>query len=56
MAKEVTATFKLKYDCKGSRGFTTADEDFPIQDIYLKRPFSDHVESVGVSIKVKTRK
>ena len=53
MAKEVTATFKLKYDCKGSRRYNTTDEDFPIQDIYLKRPFSNGVEELEMTLTVK---
>ena len=53
MAKITTATFKLKYDCKGSRRYATTDEDFPIQDIYLKRPFSNDLDELEVTLTVK---
>jgi hypothetical protein len=53
MAKEVTAAFRIKYDCKGSRRYTTDNEDFPIQDVYIKRPFSTEVEELEITLKVK---
>lgn len=37
----MTATFKLFKECGGSRRFRTTDEDFPIRDIYVKRPYAN---------------
>lgn len=51
--KTITATYKLKYDCKGSRRFATEDEDFPIKDVYILRPWSNEVKELEITIKVK---
>ena len=38
---KLKATFKLFKDCKNSRRFKTEDDKFPIQDVYVMRPWSD---------------
>ena len=51
--EKVTALFKVKYDCKGSRRYGTDDEEFPIGDIYVKRPFANDQEELEITILVK---
>ena len=51
--KTIKAVYKLKYDCKGSRRYSTENEDFPIKDVYVLRPWSNKVDEFELMIKVK---
>ena len=53
MPKKIEATYKLKYDCKGSRRYETQNDEFPIKDVYVLRPWSNNVEEFTLSINVK---
>jgi len=50
MPETKTATFRWKYDCKGSRRFECTDDDFPLRDVYLKRPYADKVQEFEMEI------
>jgi len=51
--KSITAVYKVKYDCKGSVRFTTDNENFPISDVYVLRPFSTDVKELTLTLTVK---
>lgn len=50
--KTLTAEYILKYDCKNSRRYTTSDENFPIKDVYVQRPWSNDIEKFELEIVV----
>lgn len=47
----MTATFKLFKDCIGSRRYRTTDENFPIRDIYVQRPYANSKLELTLTIK-----
>lgn len=49
----IKAVYRVKYDCKGSRRYSTEDEDFPIKDVYALRPWSSKVNEFELMIKAK---
>lgn len=51
--KTIKAVYKVKYDCKGSRRYSTEDENFPIKDVYVTRPWSSKVDEFELTIKAK---
>ena len=51
--KRISAEYTPKYDCKSSRRYTTKDEDFPIQDVYVKRPWCNNIEKFELEITVE---
>ena len=48
--KEIKALYKIKYDCKNSKRYETADDNFPIRDVYVKRPWSNHVDEFELTL------
>ena len=50
MTESIRATYKIKYDCKGSRRYGCTDDDFPINDVYVKRPWSNEVKEFELVI------
>jgi len=53
MPDKMEATYVLKYDCKHSKRYMTEDEDFPIKDVYVLKPWSDEVKSFVLTIEAK---
>lgn len=51
MADEIKATFRLKYDCKNSRRYECVEDDFVLNDVYILRPWSNHVVKFEITIK-----
>ena len=49
------ATFEKAYDCKHSTRFKTKDEDFPIKDVYVKKPYSNGKEKIEIEIKEEVK-
>ena len=47
--------FLVKYDCKHSRRYVAGDKDFPVQDVYVKRPWSNNVEEFEMEISVPAK-
>jgi len=50
MPDKMEATYVLKYDCKHSKRYETKDEDFPIKDVYVLKPWSNEVKSFTLTI------
>ena len=53
MPDKMEATYVLKYDCKHSKRYMTENQDFPIKDVYVLKPWCDEVESFVLTIKAK---
>lgn len=51
--KTIKAAYVLKYDCKGSRRYATENEDFPIKDVYVLRPWCNEVKAFELTIKTE---
>ena len=43
--------FKVEKELKGSRRYKAADENFPIQTVYVSRPFAEGKEKLEIQIK-----
>ena len=52
-SKTIKAVYVLKYDCKGSRRYATENEDFPIKDVYVSRPWCNEVKTFELTIKTE---
>ena len=48
---KMKAKFKVDKECKGSRRYACEDKDFPLQSVYVKRPWSEKKLELTIEIK-----
>ena len=48
------STFTIEKECKHSRRYTSTDQEFPIQTIYVNRSFADKYNQIVLSIQARS--
>lgn len=42
--------FEIEKELKHSRRYRAVDDDFPVQTVYVRRPFADNNENLNIAI------
>ena len=49
------AMFIVDKECKHSRRYACADEDFPIKTIYMKRELADKTDVIAITVEIQPK-